>query len=211
MSALPHPTVDRPVSGHSDEESHSGPCQVDLYWIPVGAGTSRFQRASLRAWEAFEAARARRPRTTLFHSALKLRFHDGRTCTIELTPAFVRGSVPPLAAGPVGFRRAGRFRLFRYQLQCLPVESLPDEQWAVASPVHLSDDCELVSRVLALAPAIPAHVWGRRVAGTHEIWTSDSAVSWLLAVAGVDLANVQPPAGGRAPGWQAGLTLARHT
>lgn len=182
-------------------------CCVDLYWMPVGAGTSRFQRASLRAWEAFEAARARRKRVGLFHSALKLTF-DETVYTLELTPAFVGGTEAPLMTGPVGLRGADRFRLFRYQLRRLPVAELPDEQWAVESPARLSDDCELGRRILALAPTVPRHTWGRRVPGTGEMWTSDSVISWLLVQAGLDLSEVAPPAGGRAPGWKAGLALA---
>ncbi|MEX2080643.1 MAG: hypothetical protein WEC33_03430 [Dehalococcoidia bacterium] len=63
--------------------------------------------------------------------------------------------------------------------------------------------------ILDLAPGIPRHVWGRRVRGTSEMWTSDSVISWLLVKSGVDLSNVAVPAGGRAPGWLAGLDLAR--
>lgn len=182
---------------------------VYLYWIPVGAGTSRFQRASLRAWEAFEAARARRPRMVLLHSALKLVVEDGATYTLELTPEFIGAPEPALASGPVALRLAGKLRLFRYQLLCLPVTVLPDEEWAIASPVVLSEDGEAARRILDLAPSIPRHTWGRRVRGTREMWTSDSVVSWLLVRAGIDLAGVAPPEGGRAPGWHAGLTIAR--
>lgn len=183
---------------------------VYLYWVPVGAGTSELQRASLRLWEAIEAARARRPRMILLHSALKLVFEGGETSTLELTPEFIRAPVPALAGGPVGSRLAGRLRLFRYQLLCLPVTALPDEEWAIASPVVLSEDARAATRILELAPTIPRHTWGRRAPGTREMWTSDSVVSWLLVRAGIDLSGVAPPAGGRAPGWYAGLDLARE-
>lgn len=181
---------------------------VELWWMSVGAGTSRVQQASLRLWEAIEAARARRPRARLVHSALKL--HDGTaTWTLELTPAFVAAATPPLITGPVGLGAAGRLRLFRYQLVCLPGETFPDEAWAVAQ-ARLPGEAELAARLLALAPTVPRHVWGRRVHGTREMWTSDSVVSWLLARAGVDVPAVAPPAGTRAPGWGAGLALARR-
>ena len=183
-------------------------CSADLYWMPVGAGTSRFQQASLRLWESIEAARARRPRQKLFHSALKLSLVDEGAFTLELTPAFVGGPLPPLATGPVGIRGADRLRLFRYQLRRVPGDTLPDEEWAEGEPFHLTDDCEAVRRIVALAPSTPPHVWGRRVRGTNEMWTSDSVISWLLVRAGIDLSNVLIPAGGRAPGWSAGLSLA---
>ncbi len=76
---------------------------------------------------------------------------------------------------------------------------------------HVDEDfnfVEVVRRVLDLGPLVPRHVWGRRVAGTREMWTSDSVISWLLVRAGIDLANIAPPAGGRAPGWYAGLAIA---
>ena len=188
-----------------------GASAVELWWLPVGAGTSRFQRASLRVWEAVEAARARRPRATLLHSALKLVVSSDERYTLELTPAFIGEPVPPLATGPVGFRWAGRFRRFRYQLRCLPGTTLPDEEWVFAPPLALTEDREIAGRILTLAPSVPTHVWGRRVKGTREMWTSDSTISWLLARAGIDLSRLTPPPGGRAPGWAAGLTVASRS
>ena len=182
---------------------------VDLYWIPVAAGTPRLQRLSLRLWEAFEAARCRRPRAVLYHSALKLRLENGDQLTLELTPAFAGEPVAPLATGPVGFRGADRFRLLRYQLRCLPGAELPDECWAVDSPVHLADRSGAARRILDVALTVPRHVWGRRVPGTNEMWTSDSTLSWILERAGIDLSGAAPPSGGRAPGWQVGIQLAR--
>lgn len=182
-------------------------CGVELFWIPVGAGTSRAQRASLRLWETIEAARARRPRATLFHSALKVATHE-KAYVIELAPAFVASEAPPMVTGAVGLRGADRFTLFRYELRCVPGARIADEQWAAGGPVRLASDCEAAERMLELAPAVPPYVWGRRVTGTREMWTSDSVVSWLLVKAGLELAGVGPPAGGRAPGWEAGLRLA---
>lgn len=185
-------------------------CAIDLYWLPVGAGTSRFQQSSLRLWEAIEAARARRPRVRLFHSALKIATGPGESYTLELTPVFTGGTVPPLATGPVGFRGADRLRLFGYQLLCQPGDRLPDEEWATVGPTRLTEDCGVVQRVLEVAPTVPRHVWGRRVRGTGEMWTSDSVISWVLARSGIDLSAMSPPDGGRAPGWSAGLAVARR-
>jgi hypothetical protein len=181
---------------------------IELYWIPVAAGTARLQRASLRVWETFEAARARRPRATLFHTALKLWPTGGEALTLELAPAFKGGTRPPLASGPVGVRWADRWVLFRYELVLVPAPTLPDEQWAVDSPVRLTAEAATAARIIEIAPTVPGHTWGRRVTGTQEMWTSDSVVSWLLVRAGLDLSRVQPPAGGRAPGWDAGIDVA---
>jgi hypothetical protein len=42
------------------------------------------------------------------------------------------------------------------------------------------------------------------------MWNSNSVIAWLLARSGIDTESVRPPAGGRAPGWQAGLEVARR-
>jgi len=144
----------------------------------------------------------------LLHSALKLGTGEGETITVELTPEFIGGPAPPVVTGPVGIGWAGRFRLFRYQLRCLEVEALPDEDWAVAEPILLSREPGAARRILELAPSIPRYTWGRRVAGTGEMWTSDSVISWLLVRAGIDPGPAAPPAGGRAPGWFAGIAIA---
>jgi hypothetical protein len=41
------------------------------------------------------------------------------------------------------------------------------------------------------------------------MWNSNSLISWLIARSGLDVEAVHPPAGGRAPGWDAGLVMAR--
>lgn len=181
---------------------------VDLYWLPVGAGTmSRVRAVSLGCWEAVAAALSRRPRAKLVHSALKLRPADGITRTVEMTPVFQGEAVAPAMTGPVGFRWAGRSRFFRYQLTVQPIDALPDEAWTVVS-ARLTADGNAAERVLALAPGVPAYTWGRRARGTSEMWTSDSAIAWILVRAGIDLDGVTPPAGSRAPGWYAGIQVA---
>ena len=184
-------------------------CSVDLFWLPVAAGTnSRVRNWSLACWEAVSALLDHRPRAALYHPGLKVRLETGETYTLELTPVFVGEPAPPLMTGPVGLPVAGRLRLFRYQLRCLRADTLPDEEYAVASPVRLSADRETARQILALGPTIPPHTWGLRARGTSEMWTSGSAISWLLMRAGIDLDGVRPPAGGRAPGWDAGIQLA---
>lgn len=178
---------------------------LDLYWIPVGAGT-HFQHASLVFYEAIASRLSRRPPATLYHSALKLRI-DGTDFTLELLPAAAHQLESPLMTGPVGVRGADRLRLFRYQLLLKPGASLPDEQWA-GEPHRLTVDESAIRRLVELGPSVPAYVWGRRVPRTTEMWTSDSAISWLLCRAGIDASAIPLPPGGRAPGWHAGIQLA---
>jgi hypothetical protein len=42
------------------------------------------------------------------------------------------------------------------------------------------------------------------------MWNSNSLISWLVARSGLDVDAVHPPAGGRAPGWRAGVLVARR-
>jgi hypothetical protein len=176
---------------------------VDLYWIPVGAGT-RVQRASLVLYEALAAAVSRRPRVALVHAGVKLGL-DRRRYTFELMPAPPGPNPDREVTGPVGVRLAGRLRIFRYRACLVESDSLPDEEWTIGEPVRVSLDPDVVRRVVDLRRDIPAYTWGRRRRGHSEMWTSDSAVSWLLGRAGIDVGSIEPPAGARAPGWRAGI------
>jgi hypothetical protein len=42
------------------------------------------------------------------------------------------------------------------------------------------------------------------------MWNSNSLVSWVLARSGLPVDSLAPPPGGRAPGWNAGLVVARR-
>jgi len=87
---------------------------------------------------------------------------------------------------------------------------IPDIAEAVESPRLLTTDLCRARRVLDLAPSVPALVWGRDQLAAGEMWNSNSFISWLLERSGVDAESIHPPVGGRAPGWQAGLVIARR-
>ena len=72
----------------------------------------------------------------------------------------------------------------------------------------MSDDATQVSDLLDATREVPPLTWGRDEIGCGEMWNSNSLTSWLLARTGHDMSTVRPPAGGRAPGWNAGLVLA---
>jgi len=183
---------------------------VDLYWLPLGAG-GRSVRLNGRVYEAAVALVERRGRFDLYHSALEVNV-DGTRWVIEMAPlpadADGHGVV---ASGAVGMRVAGRLsRIFRYGVRCWPSGSIPDVEEAVESPRRLTDDPEPTRRILELAPHFPTAVWGRDELGAGEMWNSNSLVSWLIAGAGLPVESVQLPAGGRAPGWDAGIAVARR-
>jgi hypothetical protein len=131
---------------------------------------------------------------------------------IEMTPipAGDPASRGVVAEGPVGSRLLGRLRIFRYEVRRWRGGTIPDVAEAVESPRRLTEDVLVALRLLGLVPSVPVHVWGRDELGAHDMWNSNSLVAWLLGTRGIDAEQVQPPAGGRAPGWHAGLVAARQ-
>ena len=183
---------------------------VELLTIPLGAG-GHVVRVNGRVYEAITAFRDRRPRCALYHTAL-LVTDGGGSIAIEVTPipraAGYRGVV---AEGPVGLRWLGRFRLFRYEVRAWRGGEVSDAAFAVGGPVRLSEDPVVVRRLLAALPEVPTPVWGRDELRAGEMWNSNAVVSWLLVRAGIDVDAIRPPAGGRLPGWDAGIVVARRT
>lgn len=183
---------------------------VDLYWLPLGAG-GHFVRLNGRLFEAAAARAERRPACDLYHSALEVRVAGARF-VIEQTPVVdARGEQRGVVAeGPVGARWAGRFRIFRYEIRRCRDGHIPDVDQAVGSPLRLTDERARAARVLDLVPQVPTPVWGRDELKSDEMWNSNSVIAWLIARSGIDTESIQPPDAGRAPGWQAGLVVARR-
>lgn len=199
---------DRPLARDPPDASQAG---IDLYWLPLGAG-GHFVRLNGRIYEAIQAYGERRRPLDLYHSALEVRVPEGRY-VIEMAwpipdarPA-ARGVV---VEGPVGSRRIARFRVFRYEVRRWRNGTIPDIREAVASPQRLSEDAERARRLLDLVGSVPALVWGRDELGAGEMWNSNSVISWLLVRSGLSTDAIRPPAGGRAPGWEAGVFSARR-
>jgi len=85
---------------------------------------------------------------------------------------------------------------------------IPDLNEAVDSPRQLSDDAGQAERLLEVVPGVPLLVWGRDEMKAGEMWNSNSIISWMLARAGINAGEIEPPTGGRAPGWKAGIVAA---
>lgn len=182
---------------------------LDLYWIPLGAG-ARVVQTSGKLYEAAIALARHRPRRPLFHSALIASVPEGRYF-MEMTPIPRHGTGVDrgvVGEGAVGSRLLGRFRVFRYELRRWMDGDIADLGYAVASPVRISSDEDAVRRVLELMPLVPTPVWGRDEYGAGEMWNSNSVISWMLSQAQLVDAAGAPPNNGRAPGWDAGLTVA---
>ncbi len=183
---------------------------VYLYWLPLGAG-GRSVRLNGRVFEAGAAWLERRRRCDLYHSALELRLPEGRF-VIEMTPIPGRGapSHGAVAEGPVGSHLLRRLRLFRYEIRCWRDGVIPDAAEAIDSPRLLTRDAAVARCVVELVPLVPAATWGRDELATGSMWNSNSLTSWLLARAGLEPELIPPPEGGRAPGWEAGVAVARR-
>jgi hypothetical protein len=183
---------------------------VDLYWLPLGAG-GHSVRLNGRVFEAVAARLERRARRDLYHSALEVYVPEGRF-VIEQAP--IRGSDGAergvVAEGAVGSRWAGGLRLFRYEVRRWRGGIIPDVDEAVESPQRLTGDPVVAQRVLDLAPHVPTAVWGRDELAAGEMWNSNSIIAWLIASCGLAAESMRPPAGGRAPGWHAGVVVARR-
>jgi hypothetical protein len=185
------------------------PAAIDLYWLPLGAG-GHSVRLNGKVFEWFAARREHCGRCDLYHSALQVYTPEGRF-VIEQAPAWGEGSRRGVVAeGAVGARALGRFRLFRYEIRSWHEGTIPDIAEAVESPLRLSDHPEHAQRLLELAAKVPTPVWGRDELGAGEMWNSNSTVSWLLARSGLDVDSIPLPRDGRAPGWNAGIAIARR-
>jgi hypothetical protein len=101
--------------------------------------------------------------------------------------------------------------MFRYEIRRWRDGQIPDVAEAVESPRRLTDDEDCGRRLLDLVPQVPTPVWGRDQFDTGDMWNSNSVTSWLIARSGIETGAIHPPAGGRAPGWEAGLTMARRS
>jgi hypothetical protein len=184
---------------------------VDLYWIPLGAG-GHSVRFNGRLFEVIDAARHHRPRCDLYHAALVVH-SDGERYTIEIAPSpdGAGASRGVVATGAVGSRHLGWWRLFRYEVRCWRGGTIPDLDWAVGDPCRLACDAAVARRVLELVALTPTPVWGRDELNAGEMWNSNSMVAWLLDRAGLPTNLARTPHGGRAPGWDAGLVMARRS
>ena len=168
--------------------------------------------STARSIEAIDAARRHRERCDLYHAALVVELGGDRSrsssrprptrdeasrgvvATGAVGSPLGRPAAPVPLRGPLlarrvdpGSRRGGR-------------RTAPAEPATRPRPAALLD----------LVAAVPTPVWGRDELRAGEGWNSNSVIAWLIATAGLWTERVHPPAGGRAPGWDAGLEVARR-
>jgi hypothetical protein len=190
---------------------HDAPAAIDIYWIPLGAG-GHSVRFNGRVFEGIAAARQHRARCDLYHAALVVEL-DGNRYTIEIAPSpdadeAKRGVV---ATGAVGSRWLGGWRLFRYEVRCWRGGTIPDLSYAIGGARRLSNDPAAARRLVDLVPSVPTPVWGRDELNAGQMWNSNSVVAWLVSSTGLPTELLEPPPHGSAPGWDAGLDVARRS
>ena len=83
----------------------------------------------------------------------------------------------------------------------------PDRDQAAGGPQILSDDLRTAHRLLQMVGSVPALIWGRDQC-VEDMWNSNSVIPWLLTEADSQSKHLVHRAGGRAPGWQAGIAVA---
>lgn len=184
---------------------------VYLHWIPLGAGGSGFVRFNGRVYEWIVSRREKRSALDLYHTALRIQVPEGRF-VIETTwprPDLDGDSRGVVVDGSVFSTWLGVSRIFRYEVRRWSDGLLPDADQAVDGPQLVMDEAARVRDLLELVELVPPLVWGRDPVGSGDMWNSNSVVSWLLAASGTDMDSVMPPRGGRAPGWDAGVAVAR--
>jgi hypothetical protein len=98
--------------------------------------------------------------------------------------------------------------MLRYETRCWRNGVIPDVDEAVDSPQRLTNNPAIAQTILERVPDVPTPVWGRDELRAGEMWNSNSLISWLLVRSGLGDEAAHPPAGGRAPGWRAGLVVA---
>jgi hypothetical protein len=185
---------------------------IDLYWIPLGAGGAAVVRFNGRVYEAVKARLERRQPLDLYHTALEVR-SAGKRFIIENawpSPNADVSSRGVVFEGPVLSRRIARYRVFRYEVRCWSDGVIPDIAEAVGGPSRLSDEPAAARLLLGSVASVPPMVWGRDESRIGDMWNSNSVISWLLTRTGLPMETIEAPPGGRAPGWSAGIEVARR-
>lgn len=185
---------------------------IQLVWLPLGADGNPVVRWSGRIYESLVARRDHRAPCPLFHSALLAHLDGDASYAIEMAPVWStrtpdRGVV---AEGPVGHPWLGRSRMFRYEVRCWRNGVIPDLHAAVGGPLTLPSTEADVRRLLDLVPSCPTPTWGLDELDTGDMWNSNSVIAWLLVRSALATDGLAPPNRGRAPGWAAGVDVARR-
>lgn len=192
--------------------THTSFGSIDLFWIPLGAGGKGFVRLVGKVYEALKARLDGRKPLALYHTALQVRTPEGLFVVEMMLPSpggdiSSRGVV---LEGAVASAWLAWLPPFRYEVRRWRDGIILEDEPAAVGPQTLSEDPVQAGRLLEWTNSIPLLTWGRDDLDTGEMWNSNSVISWLLAKSGLPVENIEAPAGVRAPGWDAGIVVARR-
>jgi hypothetical protein len=192
-----------PQPGVGQEGPHGHGARVDADEPAAGIAKHSELDAKPMPW---------RPRTDLYHAALVVELNGDRY-SIEVAPSpdADEASRGVVATGAVESRYVGWLRLFRYEVRCWRGGSIPDLGEAVGGLRRLTSDPRVARRLLDVVTTVPTPAWGCDELKAGEMWNSNSVIAWLIATAGLSTDHLRPPRRGRAPGWDAGLDVARRS
>jgi hypothetical protein len=74
-------------------------------------------------------------------------------------------------------RWLNRFRVSRYEVRLWLEGEIPDIDYAIESPVRITNEVDVAEKILNTQPSIPTPTWGRDEFGTGEMWNSNSVSS----------------------------------
>ena len=184
---------------------------VDLYWIPLGAG-GHCVRFNGRVFEALEAARQHRQRCDVYHAALVVEL-DGDRYTIEIAPSpnADEASRGVVATGAVGSRYARLAAPVSLRDPLLARRVNPRSRLGGRRPPPAHQ--RSTDRPPATRPHRDrAHArLGTRRARSGREWNSNSDDRLADRHRRSVDRDLRPPPRGRAPGWDAGLEVARRS
>ena len=207
--------ADRPRLGAVGLLRALAPVAVDLYWLPLGAGApsgSHLVGLAGKMYEALSAAveltAAARPlpRRSRDSTGRRMLRHRGRPVTGrpwgEPRGRCRRPRRHPFCRRPAALSLRNPLLVQRPHRGCRRGSRESD-------PAHRRTGV-IARRLLELGPEAPTPVWGRDELRAGDMWNSNSVISWLLARAGLPVQDVSLPPDGRAPGWEAGIVVARR-
>ena len=189
-----------------------GPAAVELYWLPLGAGghSVQVQRPRLRG-----PGRGARPAaldlisTTRHYASVSPR--EGSSSNRRLFPIGVAANVASSSRGRSAADGLGDFACFVTRSGSGLAARFPTSRRPLTARETTERRRDTGRRVLARAEEVPPLTWGRDEMRTGEMWNSNAVIAWVLSRSGIDAAQVMPPRGGRAPGWNAGLAVAQRS
>ena len=191
---------------HMPDNNTDCPCNVEISWVRVG-GTSVTDLLDFFANFFIDNPDDK----TIYHCAIKVQFPENGRCpshVIELTES-LDDQAERDRVGEVA--QHGIFGPWSYAIRVFRNGSIEDET-NIKETTVLSTDCDTARNIVQLARDVPLLDYGEKIGtktGAADRWSSNSVVSWILQKAGLDPANIDPPSGGIAPGWDAGITQAK--